>query len=178
MNDFEKLNNKKSFPEINESFFQKQENEIIGKTIGIDNWQLEGTKTYQSYFLVPDGYWNGMEDSIRQRVFKKNKAYFWDDIFSYWPWKVAAISIFSLGLILYFFPISEPKNPNHLVPELSQISNDEIEAYLINHVGSNIEITDQIVSQALQNDKDFLFTTPTEKYIEENLSELSEEDLL
>jgi hypothetical protein len=56
------------FSQPGSGFFDRQLASVMARTVGLENWELPGTRNVEGVFPVPEGCWSGMEDGIRARI--------------------------------------------------------------------------------------------------------------
>jgi hypothetical protein len=133
-----------------EGFFEDQLGTILKKTVEVENWSLPQSKNVESFFPVPEGYWLGMEDGIRNRINPPVRS----TPISVLNWKMATM-LASIVLVLGigYFTLNRPDPIENWSAQLEKVTQDELIASLDFQNGDVIELTEQMAGKVLM-DKD------------------------
>jgi hypothetical protein len=173
-------NDRHAFPDsdLPKNFFEEQHNAILQKTIGIETWQIPGTKAIENCFPVPAGYWLEMEEGVRKRITPQKKESVLD-----WAkaWYVSGglITACILVGVLWVGILGTDKQPlENWEAGIRQASREELLHFVETEGTSVEELTCQMASKELPSrDLPSPDISLTEKETEEAIDKIQEEDL-
>lgn len=131
-----------------EGFFEVQEKNILIRTTGEDAWRLPGLKRPEDAHLLPDGFWLQMEEGIRNRIRKPQKATSFVAGFSWKPVLASLTLLLCIGLAWKYF--RQDAGQNQIAEsQLNQLNQQEILFYLTENAEAR-EISEQLALQQIQ----------------------------
>lgn len=157
---------------VPEGYFENLENQILAKTIGIENWAIPGTKNLEACFPVPEGYWLQQEEQIRLRS-RKPAAISWSGISKpiLVPLLASLLLLLAAGIFL-FKPQQETWEA-----KVENLEQEELIAYISNDE-TGLRLTEQEAAVVLKNEE--LPETElkiNEKDLEKAIDQLNESEL-
>lgn len=116
--------------ELPSGFFDAQFKAITQKTTDLENWQIDGTRSIESCFPVPSGYWLAMEDGVRARI---NPSRIETKVFpiASLKWALVAASVVLLMFSgIWMWTWQENADIENWQAKIQQIPQDELLAYI------------------------------------------------
>lgn len=110
-----------------DGFFEQQHKSIAQRTTDLENWSIPGTRSVESCFPVPEGYWFSMEDSIRTQTTKRQITPAYSPVLQ---WASVAASICLVAGFGIWMKINSMKSIDEWQSKIREIPQEELLAYV------------------------------------------------
>lgn len=136
----------KHFSHPQESFFDRQAEEISSRTTALESWKLAQVRPEEDGFPVSESYWLQMEEGIRLRIHKLQSV--WSLSLVTWkPALATLVVLLSLGIGFRLYQ-NQPQNEALAIEKVEALKQDEIMLYLTEQTEPG-EVENQFVMQNL-----------------------------
>jgi hypothetical protein len=168
---------KKDLNKVSEDFFEKQFEKIIGKTLDLENWNLPGTKSIESQFKIPDGYWLKMEVGIRCKIHPQTPIKY--AFGKTWQFATVLGTVLIFALSFLYLNQNVKSDSENWSASLDRLSSEELLAGIDIEKPEIKELTEMMAANQLtDNSIDFQRDDLNNQEIEESLENINSSDLI